>query len=666
MFAQPQKIILLVSKDAELKRSICALAAPEGGEVVQADVGEIALRMFFEPPRTDAASNPSLIIIDEQTLNPGSTQLILNANSDGNAIPVIYMYEQWLDTNQFVWLRDILKVSLLMNKPLQPQQFLQAMQMLLSGKMNVRASAAQNYESVESIRQKKLGQSVNQIEEQITKTIEKLRKEVVVEWDELSEAAKAYELCPHSTEKKKALATLAHKLRGTAGSLGLKQVSSRAGEIEDWLNLFAPRNGLDYQVWWQAICANLDAGRSCMEIAETPAENQKLPAHPSLILIGCDDDVADSIAEHCGPLQIDVVPKDKALSFLRGLNSSSHHSLVFDLDAIDEPAALALIEKLAKKPLTSKLSTFLLTNGETTVDSAALFYAGISATINKPVYYSALRALIDRANDGEHVENLLVGEGANTEAIFNQLSKSGNSVELLTEPAKLFDTLEEIEPINVILSGGIHGFLCADLAAVIRKSEPWHTLNIIEFTDFDEQTRLLPALCKVLRKNRLKSLSPYTDKSGLLNPDVFMRRSEKSFQNAKAREGSFSLCLMALRFENSVARSVQGRTLDVLSRLLRLRFPQSAFRAKVGENDFALSTDHDDISTVNASIQLMAAEFKRELGKKERNISANVDLEVTISSFPTEEQTWSSLSTKVREKLMDRSTMQTAAVLQAL
>ena len=53
----------------------------------------------------------------------------------------------------------------------------------------------------------------------------------------LASAIHAWRRAPHDAELLAHARTLAHRLRGTAGSYGLREVSAAVGTVEDWLRL---------------------------------------------------------------------------------------------------------------------------------------------------------------------------------------------------------------------------------------------------------------------------------------------------------------------------------------------------------------------------------------------------------------------------------------------
>ena len=656
MAAPATNTILHVGHDVEMQRLVSAIVSSESSATVQMVSGEEALRKLIDKSEANLDLKPLLIIIDEESLSVTSSQLILAANSFPVPIPVIYLYSHWLGGRLFIWLRDILKVSLLVHKPINHKQFLKEIRTYLSAEQKARKNQIRIHSAIDKkpFAQSDKGDSFSSpIEEQIARTIAKLRKEIAVEWAELSSAAQAYEICPQSKENRKILTALAHKLRGTAGSLGLKQVSARAAEIEDWLNLFSPVAGLDFQIWWQAIKASLAAGESYLEVAESPQEERRFAdssSVPSLVLIGCHEEVADAIAESCEPVHIDVVAKSKVSRFIRKLKSPGSLLVIIDTDEMGEATALELVREIENNQKAKKLSILLLSKEDAQTDRAELFYAGISATLKKPIDPSRLRALIDHESDSSKRHTLLVGDGVNTRELFDQISNEGHSLELLSEPAHLIDTLEEVEPEAVILGSELQGFLAGDLAAVLSASTEWNGLQVINLNDIEDKEQLMPTLRRALDENKTKIDGPYTDRTGLLKSAVFQRRSEVCFQKAKASGGPFFLCTMTIEFSKSIPQANRLEARTILSRLLSRRFPLSSYRGRLDKEVLGLSTDHDDLLAINGSLKLLAAEFEKEFENRRSN-PVNVHLRVAVATFPEDGQTWSSLLTKSRQKL---------------
>jgi HPt (histidine-containing phosphotransfer) domain-containing protein len=216
----------------------------------------------------------------------------------GMTTPIVFVSGTWCDAKTFNWLRNILNVSLVFRKPINPQLFLQAIEDILPSDSSKNTSEAATREApstadyADLLEKGNFDESLAKLDEliatstddpaaveELTQIRRKIRTQKAVHmarvqyvarmpaiWDDLMVKTTA----AHSTVSNHALVIAAleaaHKLKGTAGSYGLSQISEIADQLETFLKYIDPScSQEETSIFWSEIMHLLEEGANSVD-----------------------------------------------------------------------------------------------------------------------------------------------------------------------------------------------------------------------------------------------------------------------------------------------------------------------------------------------------------------------------------------------------------------
>ncbi|MBX9691281.1 MAG: response regulator, partial [Cyanobacteria bacterium] len=303
-FERPNDNILVVDDDSCFRDLLTQILQPIGYNVMEARSAKSALSVINSRPY-------ALIIVDYRLPDMDGISLITRLRDLGKKTPIVFASGTFCDAKTFNWLRNILQVSLILQKPIRPQLFLQQIEgiipvlvkpeaedeaaandateqeeydRLLHASAGIEGSEDESVEpkseSVETasaetvVAEQRLdgGQEMRlqlkqmrkkqEVEERIRHAQRELRKAMPPKWEALSASLAQLQGDSEDAAAMEESVSLAHQLKGTAGSLGLNGVSNAAGKIEDYLKMLNPHEPTEHEILWAEIFRCLVDGES--------------------------------------------------------------------------------------------------------------------------------------------------------------------------------------------------------------------------------------------------------------------------------------------------------------------------------------------------------------------------------------------------------------------
>jgi DNA-binding response OmpR family regulator len=316
----PVRSVLVLDDDIAFQALMNTLLTAHGYEVWQA-------RSAAEASSYLAVKEPGLIIVDYRLPVMDGITWISQIRDAGNTTPIIFVSGTWCDAQTFSWLRNILKVSLVFGKPIDPHLFLQAIEDVLPSAPATHPGWAatslhqsfhsSDYEDLlesgnldESLQ--KLGEviaasSSNPIAvHELTQIQRKLRTQKAVHtarleyigrmsviWEELSRMVLEAHNDLHNLDLIRCAFESAHKLKGTSGSYGLTHISEIAAQIENFLKSIDPScTKEETNIYWSEILHLLTEGTEIVHALTSidPAKKEDQDEQLiSLLLVSPDD-----------------------------------------------------------------------------------------------------------------------------------------------------------------------------------------------------------------------------------------------------------------------------------------------------------------------------------------------------------------------------------------
>ena len=144
-FDPPQELVpsvLVLDDDAHFRVLLSSLIKTTGVNVYEARNARDADQILFE-------QRPSLAIVDYRLPGMDGMEWITKIRGEGNNIPLVFLTGTWCDAKTFNRLRSLLRVSLILQKPIVPDLFLEQVEFLLP-QMQVQAPPSVSAPSIEA------------------------------------------------------------------------------------------------------------------------------------------------------------------------------------------------------------------------------------------------------------------------------------------------------------------------------------------------------------------------------------------------------------------------------------------------------------------------------------------------------------------------------------
>lgn len=246
---------------------------------------------FFSTAFQD--DSPELIVASLEMLKQSGANLIVRLKKAGSKAKVICICRKWPNCEDIFFLSDLLGVSLILIEPLIAQLALNEVRQLVSDSLEEKtiSSLHSRQESPEAC-----SEDESAIQKQIAQTIASLRLQAAEEWRRLRAELEEYKSDCTDEKRRKNCLSLAHQLKGSLGSLGLKKTSKMAAKIEHCLRYFQPQYTDESVLYWQLIGNLIEQGNESLDLVENPdgksltfsSGNSKF----SLLLVGKDESCA--------------------------------------------------------------------------------------------------------------------------------------------------------------------------------------------------------------------------------------------------------------------------------------------------------------------------------------------------------------------------------------
>ncbi|MBI5548349.1 MAG: response regulator [Deltaproteobacteria bacterium] len=241
------KTILLLDDDKEFRTLVVPALEGRGHRVLQA-------RTAAEANAAIAAGGVDLAVVDGLLPDTDGMSWISRLRTVGDRLPVVFVSAFWRDLGSFNRLTKDLKVNLVLHKPVAPALFAEEVEALLFGRKPIPPQRPEVVQAEEAIRALSI---------EYARNMPAKLKEIVCAVGALRSAS--------SPEPRRAEATtLAHRLRGTAGSYGFREVGEAAGRLEDALwSATGPQSSAES---WTLVDSALESLRLAMEQAASTRE----------------------------------------------------------------------------------------------------------------------------------------------------------------------------------------------------------------------------------------------------------------------------------------------------------------------------------------------------------------------------------------------------------
>lgn len=655
------KAILLLDDDARFRSFLSRVLQARGYVTVEAETVSQGLAALSHYEIT-------LAIVDFNLPDANGISFITTMREAGNTTPVVFLTASQLDRQTFTHLRNLLRVSLILQKPIQPELFFQQIESLLPTvqTQQQKDTLATSYQTPNPFQQQpqqtsrfsaeyvpgntadpqRASQSremraKSEIEAQIRHAQTDLAANMPQLWQKLSVLLREFQHDLNDVERRYDLFTLTRELRQDAASLGLTQVSEAAGKIEGYAKLLDSTDASGNDVLWLEIFRSLALGETALR-SVTSSASEAAPQQPvhagKVMLVGGAETLDEPTGEVKPKIDATIVfMNDPAQAAVRAAEGRLD-SAILDISTFGKKTVFALANEIRSTKQNASLPVaFVVSPKDPLADEERVYY-GCSATLKAPVSQQQFEdALLRLAtlNQGSHARILAVDDDrVLTTLIEKTLGAAGMSVSSLNQAINILDTLDMVHPDLILLDVIMPGLSGYDICRMLRASEKWRDIPIIILTSkSDAQGRaaalqagandflakpilseeLLLRVRMQLQRTKLHFEEDATDRlTGLLSEQAFMRRAQEIFIDAGRSSQEMSLCFIDINaFDDHKEHGIFAsfNLITAMSKLIKSHFAADVLRGRRGESGFALIFRKEDHRIVEKAIDMLLNDF---------------------------------------------------------
>jgi diguanylate cyclase (GGDEF)-like protein len=596
--------IVVLDDDDAFRESMIAILKPRGFTVLEAKSAQEASSIL-------ATVEPLLVIVDYRL--PGGTDgvsWITQLREQGRQFPIVFISADWCDAKTFNWLRNILKVSLILNKPIVPNLFIQQIEPLLPSQViqtlsdraderslaandeamilldqligdkdnvsrqtladleQVANSATNDQELLAQLRQFQMKMNV---EKQLRSARAGYLKQLLSEWQNLARLVQAAQQDPNNRLALDEGVQASHRIAGSAGTFGFTAVGETSKRIEGYLRAFDPEDTLQ-EVLWNETFRALGDGESLVHAALEDFVEGDLDSSPTsqMLLVGAEAKFAQLHDSMRDTNNVNLVVSDNPAGALNKVKKSKFDGLIVDL-TFDKPDRLMqLIEDIRAVEVNQLIPVGIICDAKTRPSPMDILYYGVSEIISQGVSADNLSQTVSRLQSIGQARKprILVVDDDDKLSGFVATILGGEDmvVDTLAAPIRIMEVLHEFQPDVVILDVMMPGLSGYDVCRMIRHSDQFSSLPIIFLTskstaegraaafqaggnDFLSKPVMAAELLARVH-GQVDKLNLHADaggdSSGLLSRKRFLTNLAEKIEIAKATEQELTVCLLTV------------------------------------------------------------------------------------------------------------------------
>ena len=628
----------------------------------------------------------------------------------GRNFPIVFLSGVWFDERTFNWLRNILKVALILRKPVVPELFLQQIESLLPAEMTITPKVSLTVSITEEVPHQEILKEVDQkIEsaendaaalEQLRQVRSKLEREEKIataranyaselaqSWQELSLAVSRTQKEPDNNDVRNEAVHLAHKIRGTAGSIGFTRVGNAAGKIEDLLRGLDPTDTLREVMWTEIFRALADgetAVRKILDRVKEPSARTDGQAASKVLLIANEDQFRSKVQSLQTDWPVEIELTESPAGALQKARRMAFDATVFDLQAIGKDKLVELAKEIREVPGHEALPLGVICRDPGLLSPIDLAYIGTSALLiqPEPADKEDLEAVVDKLLSCRQLQKPRIlsvdDDEVLTKFISTILSAEGMLVSPLNKPILIMETMEQFKPDLVLLDVIMPGLSGYDVCRMLRANETWETVPIVFLTSkSDKEGRAAayqaggndflskPVLAEELitrvkaqlhTATALKRKPAKDELTGAISSNDFITSAKGMLEHAQENQLAMTFCLLTLddfvRLTFAHKWSSAQAALATLGKLIHSRFKAEDLRGRLGEDTFILAFLDESVETIGQSMQKLLEEFADIKLPSETMGTFKTTFSAGLAQFPNDGNTIEELLNTANERML--------------
>jgi diguanylate cyclase (GGDEF)-like protein len=492
---------------------------------------------------------------------------------------------------------------------------------------------------------------------------------------DLSAAIERAKANPENVELAAEVRSQAHKIKGTGGSLGFRQVGEIMAFIENTSSSMPEKLREEQLLLWAQIDAKLleaqAAGEAeAKEVAlvvqhkDDVSPQQQTPAMARILVMDADNGFLDIVEELGRERLVDIV---RATDYTEALDKACLYPLdaaLVNVIAGSPEESFRLARQLRELPGYENLPLAFISDNALMKDRVEAAHAGASLYLDKPLESDSLEKAVQHLvaiRQGGRPRVLITDDDeffASTVALV--LRNEGMIVKTLLDPTKILDVMQDFPPDMLLLDVMMPGVTGFEVCRMLRQVPRWQDLPIIFLTgQTGVEARVeafrsggddyLPKpvvneelLTRVkVRLDRARMLKERSDKdtiTGLLLRRAFSEHLTAMIAEAQRLKGIFTVCLLDVdlfkKVNDTYGHLAGDRVLAGLGTLLSRRFRVDDLRGRWGGEEFILAFRREYKETMHKAIMRVLDEFSAMTFHGDAGEQFNVSFSGGMASYP--------------------------------
>jgi DNA-binding response OmpR family regulator len=663
-----QKIdsILILDDDASFRSTVGGVLQQHGFTVLEAESAKAANAIIGQ-------TEPALVIVDYHLPGTDGVSWISQVREQGRKFPIVFVSADWCDQKTFNWLRNILRVSLILNKPIVADLFWQQVETLLpTPAEKPRPSEIEEEEAsneamviIEKLLSTKAydAEEIEKLVESVTSAMELLEilrplevkyrlkkqmalasgnyvKQLISDWQRLNQLVQHAQRDVSDRMIRDEAINASHKIAGSAGTYGFAEVGLKAKKIEELLKAFDPSDTLQ-EVLWNEIFRCLADGESMAyaamgEVSEGDAERQ---CSSQFLLVGAEDRYRKYVHDLNLEFSTNIVVSSSVAGALAKAKKTKFDGAILDLAGDNRKRTLALSEDLRMLHGASQMPFAFVCEPNMPLSSSEAVLYGSSVEIELPIDADALQSAFGRLYaiaQADRKRVLVVDDDPVLSGFVRTiLGNEGIYVETLETPITILEKLSEFRPDLVILDVMMPGLSGYDVCRIIRASEfsEVPVLFLTSKSSTDSRTAAMQAggtdflpkpvvapdlVARVSNHIGSSSVSDSVARdpgSGTLERSQFMDYANNILELVKAQERKEILTVCIVSFDDYLRLSPLhsnfsvSRAVETLGQMLQSHFRAHDLKGRWSEDSFVLAFYGQSKGTIQVALQTLLEKF---------------------------------------------------------
>lgn len=662
------KKVLVIEQDSQLAGLVSAILGVRGFEVQGLESGQDGLANVKQ-------ELPALIVVGEQLSDIDGLGFIQKLRESNKKVPVTFVAKQWRDENFYRMLREDLKVTLVVHRPLRSAVFTAQLLGILSPSGEEGSAQVGRKDEVAMPTPIGSDSGVNTIANTVAGgEFARLKQRFIRSIPErLGKLEACIISCTNGSFNRSVLdnaITLAHNLKGTSLSWGFEDLGRSAQHMEAALKKAVKLEGEEQKAFFAQCAETLISMKSFGEtikkehLSSTEIEDgdeQDLSAAKVLV-----------VSNEPPPSTRGKTESGLALDFI---HASSEEALqkagqvILDAALIEinpQNSSLGIARQLRDLSGYENLPLGFISTPQAAEHRAAATHAGSSLFLEKPLEPEVVQKVISQLismREGGRFRVLVVDDDMDLASLTSRcLGQFGMLTRIVNDPLLVNIALQEFTPDLILLDVNMPGMSGFEVCRNLRQIARWRDVPILFLT---AQTDLISRLTayeaggddylpkpvinvelltrvkvRLERARELKERSERDLLTGLLLRRAFSDQLNALISESLRYNFHFSVGLMDVdhfkKVNDTYGHLAGDEVLTAFGRLLRKRFRVEDLRGRWGGEEFILAFKHERKEVMKLALQRIMEELGQIDFQGEHGEVFHVTFSAGMAAYPDE------------------------------